>query len=90
MSESSEILDTTDIHPEQYALARYLSQQKITLSQSDSFYQSEKQKLQELYQDTTVQTLEFIINSLEKAGIEKRINSSHQKAIFRGNIEHKV
>ena len=85
--ESEELLDTTDIHPEQYGLARYVEQSAPTNIRE--FFQSEQSKLTELYPDVTVDTLEFIISSLKNAGLEKRINSTHKKAMVRGAVDHK-
>lgn len=36
--------------------------------------------MKEIYPDVTEETVKFIINSLENAGKEKRINSTHTKA----------
>jgi len=92
--ESSEALDNTDIHPEQYALARYIeniSTQDSHVKEKDitSFFSKNKIEILELYPDATVSTLEFIIESLESAGAEKRVNSTHKLASVRGAIDHK-
>ena len=110
--ESPEILDTTDIHPEQYALARYLqnavSNQALPFSTqlplSQPFPQREKGEIKHLshfftthtseiialYPDATEHTLEFILRALAEAGREKRAHSAHQKATFRGAVDHRV
>ena len=81
--ESSEVLDNTDIHPQQYPLAKYISSTGISASDISSYYQNNISKLVDLYPDVTEGTLEFIVNSLEQAGIEKRVNSTHKKATVR-------
>jgi uncharacterized protein len=85
--ESKETLDITDIHPEQYGLAKYLQQEQITNVRD--FFKQEQDALTKLYPDVTVDTLDFIINSLSAAGQEKRVNSTHKKAIVRGSVDHK-
>ncbi|MDC0506192.1 S1 RNA-binding domain-containing protein [Candidatus Gracilibacteria bacterium] len=82
--ESSEILDNTDIHPEQYDLAKYI--QESDLSGRELFSQ-QKDMLVKIYPDVTVDTINFITESLDSAGEEKRINSTHKKAIVRGSVE---
>jgi protein Tex len=74
--DSKESLDNTDIHPDQYALARFINENGI----NPSNFESNKQKLRELYEDTNLDTLNFIIESFKNAWIEKRINSTHTKA----------
>ena len=100
--ESAEVLDNTDIHPEQYGLARYIQksshkQPKTTSSQPSplkgeevtAFFRENQSKLTELYPDVTPDTLEFIITSLASAGQEKRVNSTHKKATVRWAVAHK-
>lgn len=89
--ESKETLDNTDIHPEQYALAKYIQWASLK-GEGDikKFYQQEKGKLQALYPDVTVETLAFILASLANAGVEKRVNSSHKKASLGGKADYKV
>ena len=86
--ESEELLDNTDIHPEQYALAQYI--QKAKVQDSKSFYNQESVKLKELYEDVTVDTIDFILTSLAQAWIEKRVNSTHKKASKAWAVNHKV
>jgi uncharacterized protein len=47
--ESTEVLDNTDIHPEQYELARFVIENNISVSD----FSQNKEKLQELYADVT-------------------------------------
>lgn len=73
--ESSEKLDNTDIHPQQYALAKYILENNIT----PGMFEKQKIKLRELYQDSEKDTIEFILKSIEQAGKEKRNLSTHKK-----------
>ena len=54
--ESQEVLDNTDIHPEQYAVARYILEYNITAKDCISY----KENLQKLYPDITTDTIDFI------------------------------
>jgi uncharacterized protein len=74
--ESPEPLDNTDIHPDQYELAKYVIENNITVAS----FASNKTKLQELYTDATAGTVEFILESHANIGHDPRVNSSHQKA----------
>ena len=74
--ESPEPLDNTDIHPDQYELAKYVIENNITVAS----FASNKAKLQELYTDATAGTVEFILESHANIGHDPRVNSSHQKA----------
>lgn len=74
--ESDEKLDNTDIHPEQYNLARYIIENDLKISD----YKNHEEKMKSLYPDTNEKTLEFILDSLSGAWIEKRVNSTHKKA----------
>lgn len=92
--ESSEILDNTDIHPEQYGLAKYMSSfaHSSTINSDrelSDFFQEHKIKLQALYPDVSTHTLEFILESLESAGQEKRIHSTHKKSSARWTQDYK-
>jgi len=87
--ESVEVLDNTDIHPEQYPLAKYIQSAGISTDDISTYYQNNNWKLIDLYPDVTEGTLEFIVNSLAQAGIEKRINSTHKKATVRWAVDHK-
>jgi len=69
--ESKEELDNTDIHPEQYALARYIIwNSKIKVDD----------EMKKLYPEVTSDTISFILSSYNNLWKEKRINSTHTKA----------
>lgn len=74
--ESKESLDNTDIHPDQYALAKYIIEQKITPNDFGEY----KSELQKLYPEVTTRTLEFISLSYENLGRDPRTQSSHREA----------
>ena len=74
--ESKESLDNTDIHPDQYALAKYIIEQKITPSDFSEY----RTELQKLYPEVTTRTLEFISESYENLGRDPRTQSSHREA----------
>jgi len=57
--ESDEELDNTDIHPEQYELAKYMIKYDIA---SDNF-EDNKDILIKLYPNASVTTINFIIDS---------------------------
>ncbi|MDF1682720.1 MAG: helix-hairpin-helix domain-containing protein [Patescibacteria group bacterium] len=61
--ESDEKLDNTDIHPEQYNLARYIIENDLKISD----YKNHEEKMKSLYPDTNEKTLEFILDSLSGA-----------------------
>ncbi len=77
--ESKEELDNTDIHPEQYALARYYLGIKDQGSPMQIFVQHEN-KMKELYADASASTVEFIAEAYSEIGQEKRVHSTHKKA----------
>ena len=77
--ESSEELDNTDIHPDQYSLARYYLQYKDAGTAEDVFGTHETE-IRKLYPEATSLTLEFIAEAYDKIGKEERIHSSHRKA----------
>jgi len=87
--ESSEELDNTDIHPEQYGLAKYIASAGISSSDISNFFRNNESKLIGLYSDVTEDTVSFILESLESAGAEKRVNSTHKLATVRGAVAHK-
>ncbi|MDD2566309.1 MAG: Tex-like N-terminal domain-containing protein [Candidatus Gracilibacteria bacterium] len=74
--ESKEVLDNTDIHPDQYEIARYIKDNGI----NSTNFESHKSRLIELYTDANLDTLDFILEAYKNAGIEKRVNSTHTKA----------
>lgn len=90
--ESKEPLDNTDIHPEQYELAKYIntSSQSSPLKGEDwaTFFEKYNTEILELYPDATLHTIEFILESLESAWAEKRLNSTHKKATIRWAVSH--
>jgi len=83
--ESDEKLDNTDIHPEQYELAKYMLENNIWPSD----FEKNKDVLVKLYPDVAVSTLEFIVDAYESIWEEKRVNSTHKKAIKKGSVEIK-
>lgn len=82
--ESVEKLDNTDIHPEQYDLAKYLISSPALLlkekGEFERFFNENKTIILQKYADANAETLEFIVNSYKNAGIEKRTISTHKKA----------
>ena len=72
--ESLEKLDNTDIHPEQYELAKYIIENNLDENTKID------DTLKSLYPDVTSQTIEFILNSYKNIWLEKRVNSTHSKA----------
>ncbi len=77
--ESAEELDNTDIHPDQYALARYYLQHKDTGTIEEILITHEAE-MKKLYPEATALTLEFIAEAYDKIGKEERVHSSHRKA----------
>ncbi len=77
--ESDEKLDNTDIHPEQYELAKFFIENKWDMSAKD-FFENYESKLTELYTDANASTLEFISEAYADIGLEKRVYSTHKKA----------
>ena len=84
--DSSEKFDNTDIHPEQYELAGYIIDNGITPSD----FESNKQMLLDIYPDVHVSTIEFILDSYNRIGEEKRVNSTHKKATRKGDVKLQV
>jgi len=83
--ESSNKFDNTDIHPEQYELAEYLIKNNIKSSDFNQY----KDILTKIYPDVWITTIDFILESYNNIWEEKRINSTHKKAIKRWSIEIK-
>ncbi|MDO4873571.1 MAG: Tex-like N-terminal domain-containing protein [Candidatus Gracilibacteria bacterium] len=77
--ESAEKLDNTDIHPEQYELAKFIIAE-FDGEHLQEFFDKNIEKLKQLYDDVNIGTLEFIWDSYKNAGIEKRTISTHKKA----------
>lgn len=84
--ESPEKLDNTDIHPEQYALAKYIIENNIKPTDFEKY----KEDILNLYPDANSDTIEFILKSYSEIGLEKRINSTHKKVWENSNKEIKV
>ena len=78
MPESEEKLDNTDIHPEQYDLAKFIIAE-FDGENLQEFFDKNIEKLKQLYDDVNIWTLEFILDSYKNAGIEKRTISTHKK-----------
>jgi len=77
--ESKEELDNTDIHPDQYALAKYYLAHKNEGS-VEAVFNAHKEAMQKLYPEVTSLTLEFIAEAYDKIGKDERVHSSHRKA----------
>lgn len=74
--ESKETLDNTDIHPDQYPLAKYIIENHV----NENNFSDHARSMIELYPDANRDTLKFILSAYEQIGIEKRVNSTHTKA----------
>jgi len=66
--DSKKKLDNTNIHPEQYKLAEFVIENKITPLN----YKKEEIKLKKLYSDFTEQTLIDILDSYKNIGLDPR------------------
>ncbi|MBW7954508.1 S1 RNA-binding domain-containing protein [Candidatus Gracilibacteria bacterium] len=69
--ESEEKFDNSDIHPDQYLLAKYLIENNLKKIDSKS---------KELFQNANQDTVDFIWDSYKNLGIEKRVVSTFTKA----------
>ncbi len=76
--ESKEELDNTDIHPDQYALARYIINNPPNPLNKGNLKVDDQMK--KLYPDVTSDTISFILSSYNNLWKEKRTNSTHTKA----------
>jgi len=101
---SSEILDNTDIHPEQYELAKFILSLNLDLEWNKTItfgrttntveqiakdiFTKNKEKIKKLYEAATIETIIFILKALKWAGKEIRENSSHKKATQKISIEN--
>lgn len=74
--ESKESLDNTDIHPDQYPLAKYIIENGV----NENNFSDHARAMIALYPDANRDTLQFILDSYTQIGIEKRVNSTHTKA----------
>jgi len=72
----------------QYGLAKYIASAGISSSDISNFFRTNESKLMGLYSDVTEDTVWFILESLESAGAEKRVNSTHKRAVARGAVSH--
>ena len=81
--ESPEKFDNTDIHPDQYELAEYLIENNI----KSSDFEKNKEKLQELYKEVWLSIIDFVWESYENIWTEKRVNSTHKKAIKKWSVK---
>ena len=50
-------------------------------------FEENKLSLIEIYPDVNISTMEFIVDSYENSSIEKRINSTHKKAIKAWDVD---
>lgn len=95
--ESLETLDNTDIHPEQYALTKYIVSNHSSLlgslpfqgKEATDFVTTYSKQLTAVYPDTTIDTISFILESLQSTGAERRIHSTHKKATIRWSVDYK-
>ncbi len=80
--ESKEVLDNTDIHPDQYKLAKYIIEKYSLLDKGgNGFFEFEvDENMKKLYGEVNYTTIKFIIDSYNNVWIEKRVNSTHTKA----------
>ena len=74
--DSYEILDNTDIHPEQYELAKFIIENNLSSRDLDS----KKEELVVLYNDVNRTTIDFIIEAYSKVWKDPRVLSTHKKA----------
>ncbi len=81
--------DNTDIHPDQYKLAEFIEKNIWYINNIESFFEDNKKKILELYLEAWMNTISFILDSLENIWKEKRVNSTHKKAIKKWSIEIK-
>lgn len=83
--DSEEKLDNTDIHPDQYELTKYMLDKDVWPTD----FNENKDEILAIYPDANVSTLEFIVSSYEAIWEEKRVNSTHKKAIKKWSVELK-
>jgi len=81
--DSSEKFDNTDIHPEQYELAKYIIDNDI----KSWDFTANKETLVKIYPDVNVDTVNFIIDSYNNIWEEKRVNSTHKKATKQAEVK---
>lgn len=83
--DSEEKLDNTDIHPEQYELTKFVLE-NFSGDDIKDFFDKNIEKIQKLYVDANIDTIDFILNSYKNAWIEKRTISTHKKATIGKDI----
>jgi len=81
--------DNSDIHPEQYKLAEFIEKNIDNVKSPKEFFEENKEKILELYPEAWVNTIEFVIKSLQEIWKEKRVNSAHQKSTKKWSVEIK-
>jgi protein Tex len=81
--ESRELLDNTNIHPEQYELARYVIENDIEPRDFDHH----GEKIRHLYPQANTDTLVFIRESYRLLGKDPRVNSGHTEAKKKASFE---
>ncbi len=79
--DSEEKLDNTDIHPEQYELAKYIIENNKTKIDNEMI---------KIYPDCNQDTIDFILESYKNIWLEKRTKSSHTKVEKINNWQAKV
>lgn len=90
--ESNEKFDNSDIHPDQYELAKYIETSPLAPlltgeGKIDKLFKQYEPDLKKLYPDVNIWTIEFIIKSYKEIGAEKRVNSAHQKATSKVDVK---
>ncbi len=81
--------DNSDIHPLQYKLAEFIEKNINNINSPKEFFEENKEKILELYSEAWINTIEFIIKSLQEIWKEKRVNSAHQKSTKKWSVEIK-
>ncbi len=86
--DSKEKFDNTDIHPDQYKLATpILNSFPLQEKEAADFFRKNEKILKEIDPDVWINTVEFIIKSLNEIWTEKRVNSTHKKAIKKWSVK---
>ena len=99
---SPEPLDNTDIHPEQYGLAKWIVNSEkwiIDLEKlkkmndkeiedlSKKLFAENKEEFKKLYEDVNEETIKFILKALKNAWTDPRKNFAHKKASKKLSID---
>ncbi len=82
--ESPEQLDNTNIHPEQYPLARFVLEKDITPANFGDY----KDVLMGLYPSVTRETIAFIRDAYASMGRDPRVHSGHTEAKKKSSFEN--